>query len=555
MNQCRTALCLRTRHGSLKGGQGCLEVTAVDRLDGEPVALSSGGRRCVAMLGIGDSAREVLDQADERQRVGAREVDAFVPVAGCEGVPVCANKSHSIATRDLFGVCDARGVQHVASGSGRRRHDARGPRAERAQHDVERGCTKRETQGEVELARYHPVSAGSQCRRGRDLDDFEAGDSNRKIHLFETAQHPQAAFDGAGHDHRVIECEKSVWLKIGTGSARRHRLSRLHLWGEEGKKSVRVAGHQPWEVVGISFSADVKNEMAGFLPARPCCQLSELLGIYFGSRGRLIPVQGGRAAYFSLLRNAIARKVVRLGRSVGHMEAKYQAVRTKKRMTFFIELALPAGLTPPFTQAAARAVPDATCDRKAMLRGLFLGCGSVNAPSARYHLEFVAPNEPWATVISQVAESAGTRVGVMERSGQHVVYVKDGDGIVRLLSWMGASRAVMEFERVRVVREVSGEVNRRLNFETANIGKTVGSGLRQAAAIERLETTGKLDALPPALREMAHWRSANPELNLGELARRMKLSKSAVNHRLRRLQDVADHTSGGRSPNRARRSA
>ncbi|TMB93905.1 MAG: DNA-binding protein WhiA [Chloroflexi bacterium] len=296
--------------------------------------------------------------------------------------------------------------------------------------------------------------------------------------------------------------------------------------------------------------------MAGLLPARPCCQLSELLGIYFGSRARLIKRStDGQAAYFSLLRNAVARKVVRLGRSVGHMEAKYQAVKTKKRMAFFIELALPAGLEPAFTQAAARVVPDATCDRKAMLRGLFLGCGSVNTPSSRYHLEFVAPSETWATAIGGVAESAGAKVGVMERGGQHVVYVKEGDGIVRLLSWMGASRAVMEFESVRVVREVSGEVNRRLNFETANIGKTIGSGLRQAAAIERLETIGKLDALPPALREMAHWRSANPELNLGELAKRMKLSKSAVNHRLRRLQEISDHMKPEQSPKRARRSA
>src|SRR5260370_22643319 len=139
--------------------------------------------------------------------------------------------------------------------------------------------------------------------------------------------------------------------------------------GDEGKKCARTSGTNPGAVVGISFSADVKNEMGGFLPARPCCQLSELLGLYFGSRGRLIPVQGGRAAYFSLLRNAIARKVVRLGRAVGHMDAKYQTVRTKKRMTFFIELALPAGLAPAFTQAAARGVPDATCDRKAILRG------------------------------------------------------------------------------------------------------------------------------------------------------------------------------------------
>src|SRR6266404_9813386 len=208
-------------------------------------------------------------------------------------------------------------------------------------------------------------------------------------------------------------------------------------------------------------------------------------------------------------------------------------------MTFFIVLSLPSGMLGAFKQPAVRAVPEAACDRKALMRGLFLGCGSVNAPSSRYHLEFVAPTESWATAIKDLTAEADVQAGVMERGGQHVVYVKEGDGIVRLLSWMGASRAVMEFESVRVVREVSGEVNRQLNFETANIGKTIGSGLRQAAAIETLEATGKLDSLPPALREMARWRSANPELNLGELAKRMKLSKSAVNHRLRRLQQVA----------------
>jgi DNA-binding protein WhiA len=295
--------------------------------------------------------------------------------------------------------------------------------------------------------------------------------------------------------------------------------------------------------------------MAGLMPARPCCQLSELLGIYFGSRARLLNHSTGRAAYFSLLRNSVARKVVRLGRAVGHMEAKYQAVKTPKRMSFFIELTLPAGVVPAFTQAAARAVPDAACDRKAMLRGLFLGCGSVNAPSTRYHLEFVAPTESWAAAIGQMAEDAGVPAGITERSGQHVAYVKEGDGIVRLLSLMGASRAVMEFENVRVVREVSGEVNRRLNFETANIGKTIGSGLRQAAAIERLEVSGRLESLPSALREMARWRQAHPDLNLSELAVRMKLSKSAVNHRLRRLQEVADTQLEVSAPNPARRSA
>jgi len=293
------------------------------------------------------------------------------------------------------------------------------------------------------------------------------------------------------------------------------------------------------EVRAISFSAEVKNEMAGLLPARPCCQLSELLGIYYGSRGRLLGKQHGRSAYFSLLRNAVARKVVRLGRAVGRMDAKYQAVKSRKRMSFFIELSLPGELVSAFTQGAARAMPEAACDRKAMLRGLFLGCGSVNVPNARYHLEFVAPTRTWASAIAGLVESSGVKAGITERGGQAVVYVKDGDGIVRLLSTMGANRAVMEFENVRVVREVSGEVNRRLNFETANIGKTIGSGLRQAAAIESLDAEGKLATLPPALREMARWRRENPDLNLGELAGRMNLSKSAVNHRLRRIQQLA----------------
>ena len=287
--------------------------------------------------------------------------------------------------------------------------------------------------------------------------------------------------------------------------------------------------------------------MAGLLPARPCCQLSELLGVYYGSRGRLLGGAQGRSAYFSLLRNAVARKVVRLGRAVGRMEAKYQAVKTRKRMSFAIELALPPELARAFTQSPPQATPGADHDRKAMLRGLFLGCGSVNAPNTRYHLEFVPPTSSWASAIARMAESCGVTVGISDRGGQPVVYLKDGDGIVRLLSAMGASRAVMEFENVRVVRSVSGEVNRRLNFETANIGKTIGSGLRQAAAIERLEADGRLSNLPPALREMAKWRSANPELNLAELASRMKLSKSAVNHRLRRLQSAAGSKTGLRS--------
>ena len=225
---------------------------------------------------------------------------------------------------------------------------------------------------------------------------------------------------------------------------------------------------------------------------------------------------------------------------MGGLEAKYQAVRSAKQMAFFIELPLPEGMDELFAQPAARALPDQTCDRKAMLRGFFLGCGSVNAPSGRYHLELTVPTLGWATALLRLFHDAGVRAGMMERAGHHVVYLKEGDAIVRTLGLIGASRAVMEFEKVRVVREVSGQVNRRLNFETANIDKTIGSAMRQVAAIEKLERAGRLDRLSTALQEMARARRQNPELNLSELAVRMKLSKSAINHRLRRLVEMAD---------------
>jgi DNA-binding protein WhiA len=268
--------------------------------------------------------------------------------------------------------------------------------------------------------------------------------------------------------------------------------------------------------------------------------LIELLGIFYAAKGRVIRSGDGQAAYFPLLKNTTARKVIRLARLLGGLEPKYQAARSAKQMTFFVELPLPRELGERFVLTATKVCPQAPCDRKALVRGLFMGCGSVNAPNARYHLEFALPTPGWASTLARLLQDQGVRAGVAERNGHHVVYVKDGDGIVRTLSLMGASRAVMEFENVRVVREVSGQVNRRLNFETANLDKTVGSALRQVAAIEQLERSGRLEELSPALQEVARVRRSNPEMNLSELAGHMHLSKSAVNHRLRRLVEIAE---------------
>src|SRR5215471_1569236 len=207
-----------------------------------------------------------------------------------------------------------------------------------------------------------------------------------------------------------------------------HRLTEMtwHVRGLMTRLDSRAGEGSPTGGDGaISFAAEVKSELAGLTPARPCCQLSELLGIFYASRGRLIRSGDGQAAYFPLLRNTVARKVVRLARLLGGMEAKYQAVRSAKQMSFFIELPLPRDLERCFCQPAAKACPSAPCDRKAMLRGIFMGCGSVNAPSARYHLELVAPTPGWATALVGLIHEQGIRAGLTERANHQVVYLKE----------------------------------------------------------------------------------------------------------------------------------
>ena len=229
--------------------------------------------------------------------------------------------------------------------------------------------------------------------------------------------------------------------------------------------------------------------------------------------------------------------MVRLARLLGSADAAFSARRGPRHTAFFVDVALGPSLSQSLLAPAA--VPHRACDRKALLRGFFLVSGSVNAPSSRYHLELAVADPDWARVLRDTLTALHISARLSLRAGQPLVYVKDGDGVVRMLSLMGASRSVMHFESTRVMREVRGGVNRRLNFETANLDKTVGSAQRQLNAIDRLDRMERLERLPGALRQVARARRAQPEGTLGELAQRLRISKSAVNHRLRRLEREA----------------
>jgi DNA-binding protein WhiA len=301
----------------------------------------------------------------------------------------------------------------------------------------------------------------------------------------------------------------------------------------------------------VSFAAEVKQELSGLDPARPGAAEQELRGLALGVRARVERGTAGMELRLPALRNPIVRKVVRLGRQLG-VEAQVTPARGARELLFSVRLLRLPRLGRWLRQDAV--LPRAGADRKALLRGFFLGCGSVNAPTHRYHLELVPPTLAWAEALARLLGEHGIHAGTTLRSRQPLLYVKDGDGVSATLSLCGASQAVMAFESARVVREVSAQIHRQLNFETANLDKTADSSTRQLLAIRRLAQSKRLLELSPALREMARLRLRHPELSLQELALRLSLSKSGSNHRLRRLMRMAESGSEAGASSAARRS-
>lgn len=185
--------------------------------------------------------------------------------------------------------------------------------------------------------------------------------------------------------------------------------------------------------------------------------------------------------------------------------------------------------------------PRKDCCARAFIRGAFLAAGTISDPAGSYHFEITCPDEERAIGLLSLLESCGLDPKEMRRKNSLVVYIKEGRQIEDLLTMMGAPVAMMSFENARILKEVRGGVNRRVNCETGNINKTVTAGLRQVRAIQILEDRGILQGLPENLRETARLRLDNPDATIGELGEMFvpPVSKSGVNHRLRKLCALA----------------
>ena len=179
---------------------------------------------------------------------------------------------------------------------------------------------------------------------------------------------------------------------------------------------------------------------------------------------------------------------------------------------------------------------------RAYLRDTFLCVGSVSDPGKEYHLEFNCRSLAHAKQILALLYILGKSAGFTERKSRFVVYLKDSQDIIDLLGLMGAHISMMEMENQRIRKDVVNTVNRRVNCDTANAKRTVGAAQQQIRDIRFLEERGILKVLPEKLREMAEVRAENPELPLGELGQMLQppVSKSGVNHRLKKLSEIAE---------------
>ncbi len=182
------------------------------------------------------------------------------------------------------------------------------------------------------------------------------------------------------------------------------------------------------------------------------------------------------------------------------------------------------------------------CCKKAFIRGAFLSAGSISDPNSSYHFEIVCESDYTAGQVRDLLRSLGIEAKTVARKRYYIVYVKEGTQIVDLLGFMEAKLALLEMENVRVLREVRGSINRRVNCETANINKTVSAAVRQIEDIRYLRDTIGLDMLPGNLDETAKKRLEYPEASLQELGEYLHppVGKSGVNHRLRKLGELAE---------------
>lgn len=309
----------------------------------------------------------------------------------------------------------------------------------------------------------------------------------------------------------------------------------------------------------MSFSGEVKEELSRQFAKARHCQIAEIAAI-LSFTGRVEEIQGGKSLRIYTENISLARKYFMLMRKTFQAEVTVsvrQNVYLQKNRIFIVSLSEPAQIQQVLQaikwqngrqenirteELANRLLVQKSCCRRAFIRGAFLSAGSMSDPEKAYHFEIVCSSQERARQLQEIINSFEMEAKIVQRKKSYVVYLKEGSQIVDILNIMEAHVSLMNMENVRIVKEMRNSVNRQVNCETANINKTVSAAVKQVEDINYIKSMRGLDSLPDNLKEIALIRLQYPQAPLKELGTLLEppVGKSGVNHRLRRLCEMAE---------------
>ncbi len=309
----------------------------------------------------------------------------------------------------------------------------------------------------------------------------------------------------------------------------------------------------------MSFSAKIKDELSRHIPKSRHCQLAELAAAISLS-GRIRPEVDGYDIMLSSENMAVARKYFTLLKKTFNINTDISVRETDyPRKSKVCELHVADGRKGrEILESLKYLDPDGelnltehivnglliqkTCCRRSFIRGAFLASGSVSNPEKSYHFEIVCPKKELAEDLARIINVFDLDSKVTNRKNSYIVYIKESSQIVEILNVMEAHVALMDLENIRILKSMRNSVNRRVNCETANLNKVASAAVKQTDDIRLIMDRMGLEALPENLEEVARVRLENPEATLKELGEMLDppVGKSGVNHRLRKISEIAE---------------
>ncbi len=307
----------------------------------------------------------------------------------------------------------------------------------------------------------------------------------------------------------------------------------------------------------MSFSSKVKDELARHIGEARHCRIAEIAAI-INVCGKIKENEKGEIISLKIQTEnaAVARKCFTLLKKTFNIKVEISIKKNiylkKHRIYHIYVMDSEEALTilkvtrllvdGKVNRHISPLIVQTTCCKRAYIRGAFLASGSISDPEKTYHLEFVSQEEKHTIELMRLVNTFEMDAKIVLRKKYYVLYLKEGNQIVDLLNIMEAHVALMELENLRILKEMRNNVNRIVNCETANINKTVSAAVKQLQDISYIDQTIGLGTLPENLESIARLRIEHSDASLTELGQLLDptVGKSGVNHRLRKISQIAE---------------